>query len=179
MTSSSASNVGSRGTWLADLCVQEGIPCVLGHALSMQAIHGGTATHDTSDAHKIAALLRGGMLPQASVDPAPMRATRDLLRRPIHLMRQRAELFAHVQQTTSHYHLPDIGKKIADKANREGVAERLADPAVHKSLEVDWGLMTYDDQLLTDLELAIGKSAKPHDANTFDRLRSIPGVGKI
>ncbi|HSF32693.1 MAG TPA: transposase [Candidatus Tectomicrobia bacterium] len=51
--------------------------------------------------------------------------------------------------------------------------------AVHKSLEVDLGLITYDDQLLTDLELAIVKSAKQHDANTFYRLRSIPGVGKI
>jgi transposase len=50
---------------------------------------------------------------------------------------------------------------------------------VHKSIEVDLGLMTSDDQLLTDLELSIVKSATPHDANPFDRLRSLPGVGKI
>jgi hypothetical protein len=31
----------------------------------MNAIHGGKAKHDTIDAHKIAALRRGGMLPQA------------------------------------------------------------------------------------------------------------------
>jgi Transposase len=81
-------------TWygLADLCVQEGIPFVLGHALSMKAIHGGKAKHDTIDAHKIAALLRGGMLPQADVYPAKRRATGDLLRRRIHLRRKRAEL---------------------------------------------------------------------------------------
>ena len=54
-------------TWygLADLCAQEGIAFVLGHALSMQAIHGGKAKNDTIDSHKIAALLRGGLLPQA------------------------------------------------------------------------------------------------------------------
>jgi transposase len=168
-------------TWygLAALCVHEGIPFVLGHALSMKAIHGGKATNDKIDAHKIAGLLRGGMLPQASGYPAQMRATRDLLRRRIHLMRKRAELFAHVQNTHSRYNLPAIGKKLAYKANRDGVAERFADPAVHKSIEVDLGLITYDDQLLTDLELAIVKSAKQHDANTFYRLRSIPGVGKI
>ena len=51
--------------WLADLCAQQGMPFVLGHALSMQAIHGGKANNDTIDAPKIAALLRGGMLPQA------------------------------------------------------------------------------------------------------------------
>jgi transposase len=82
----------------------------------MKAIHGGKATNDKIDAHTIAALLRGGMLPQAYVYPAEMRATRDLLRRRLHLMRQRAELLAHVQQTNSQYTLPEIGKKIAYKA---------------------------------------------------------------
>ena len=33
--------------WLADLCAQEGLPFVLGHALSMKAIHGeGQKRHD-------------------------------------------------------------------------------------------------------------------------------------
>ena len=64
--------------WLADLCAQEGIAFVLGHALSMKAIHGGKAKNDKIDAHKIAVLLRGGMFPQAYVYPAEMRATRDL-----------------------------------------------------------------------------------------------------
>jgi hypothetical protein len=53
--------------WLADLGVREGIPFVLGHALSMKALHGGTATNDRIDAQQVAVLLRGGMLPQASV----------------------------------------------------------------------------------------------------------------
>jgi hypothetical protein len=49
--------------WLADLCLQEKIPFVLGHALYVKAIHGGKAKTDKIDAHKIAVLLRGGMLP--------------------------------------------------------------------------------------------------------------------
>jgi transposase len=152
---------------------------VLGHALDMKAIHGGKAKHDKIDAHKIAALRRGGMLPQAYVYPAQMRATRDLLRRRTHLMRKRAELLAHVQQPNSQDNLPEIGKKIAYKANRAGVAERFADPAVQKSIEVDLALSTYDDQRLTDLERSIVNNAKHHDAKTFYRLRSVPGVGKI
>ena len=51
---------------------------VLGHALYMQAIPGGKATNDQIDSHKMAALLRGGMLPQAYVSPAERRATRAL-----------------------------------------------------------------------------------------------------
>jgi transposase len=88
--SSSRSNGLFTWYWLADLCAQEGIPFVLGHALYMKAIHGGKAKNDTIDAHKMAVLLRGGMLPQAYVYPAEMRATRDLLRRRMSLMRQRA-----------------------------------------------------------------------------------------
>ena len=81
--------------WLTDLCAQEGIPFVLGHALYMKAIHGAKAKNDRIDARKIAILLRGGMLPQAYVYPPAMRATRDLLRRRLHFRRKRAELLAH------------------------------------------------------------------------------------
>ena len=52
-------------SWLADLCAREGIAFVLGHALYMQAIHGGKAKNDTIDAQTMAVRLRGGMLPQA------------------------------------------------------------------------------------------------------------------
>ena len=55
----------------------------------MKAIHGGKAKRDKLEAQKMAGLLRGGMLPQAFVYPAQMRATRDLLRRRRPLMRQR------------------------------------------------------------------------------------------
>jgi hypothetical protein len=56
--------------WLADLWAAEGIAFVLGHALAMKAIHGAKATNDKMDSQKIAALLRGGLLPQAYVYPA-------------------------------------------------------------------------------------------------------------
>jgi transposase len=76
-------------TWygLADLCARERIACVLGHALYMKAIPGGKAKNDQIDAQKIALLLRGGRLPQASVSPAEMRAPRELLRRRLSLTR--------------------------------------------------------------------------------------------
>jgi transposase len=165
--------------WLADLCAHEGIPFVLGHALYMKAIHGGKAKNDKIDAQKIAVLLRGGMLPQAYVYPADMRATRDLLRRRMYLMRRRAELLTHIQQTNSQYNLPEIGKKIAYKANREGVAERFPDPTVQKSIAVDLELLGHYDPLLRDMKLAILNTAKQHDANTLYLLCTVPGIGEI
>ena len=59
--------VECRFTWdgLADLCAHAGMPCGLGPALDMTALHGGKATHDTIDSPTMAARLRGGLLPQA------------------------------------------------------------------------------------------------------------------
>ena len=152
---------------------------VLGHALYRKAIHGGKAKTDQIDAQKIAVWLRGGMLPHAYVYPAEMRATRDLLRRRMPLMRQRAELLAHIQQTKSPYHLPEIGTKLADNANRQGVAERFPEPAVHKSIAVALALMDHDDYLLRDVELCLLKTAKQRDSNPLYLLRTIPGIGEI
>src|SRR6188474_1406684 len=96
--------------WLADLCSQQKIPFVLGHALYMKAIHGGKAKTDKIDAHKIAVLLRGGMIPVAYVYPKGMRETRDLLRRRTFLVRRRAEALAHLVNTNSQYNLPALSK---------------------------------------------------------------------
>src|SRR5215471_15005476 len=148
--------------WLADLCQQEGIAFVLGHALYMKAIHGSKTKNDKIDAHKIAVLLRGGMFPQAYVDPAEMRATRDLLRRRCPLARKRAELLAHIQNTNSQYNLPEIGKRLANRAKREDVAEHFPAPSVRKAIEVDGALIDHYDQLLGEVELYITRSAKAH-----------------
>jgi len=55
--------------WLADLCREQGIHFVLGHALYMKAIHGGKAKNDRIDADKLARLLFGGNFPLAYTYP--------------------------------------------------------------------------------------------------------------
>jgi transposase len=165
--------------WLADLCAEEGIHFVLGHALYMKAIHGGKAKNDKIDAHKIAVLLRGGMLPQAYVYPKRMRATRDLLRRRNHLMRKRADLLAHIQNTASQYNLPPLGTRVDRKAERAGIPHHFPDPIVRRSIELDLSLIAHYDGLLKTLEQELALMAKDHDAFAYHLLRSIPGVGRI
>jgi transposase len=116
---------------------------------------------------------------QAYVDPAERRAPRDLVRRRMSLMRQRAALLTHVQQSNSQSHLPDIGTKLAYQANREGGAARVPDPAVHQSLAVDRAWLNSDDRLLAALERSLVNTAKAHHAQIFYRLRSIPGGGTM
>jgi transposase len=165
--------------WLADLCAPHGRPFVRGHARSRKALHGGQAKTDRMDARKIAVLLRGGMLPQASVSPAALRATRDLLRGRMPLMRKRAEWLGHIHNTHSQYNVPEMGKQMASKANRDGIAERFPAPAVQQSIAVDLARMDHDDRLLRALALTVLKTAKPHDAHTLYLLRTVPGIGAM
>jgi transposase len=145
----------------------------------MKAIHGGKAKNDKIDSHKIASLLRGGLLPQSYVYPAGMRSTRDLLRRRLHLVRKRGELLAHIQNTRAQYNLPAFDRRLAYPANRDGVSAHFADPSVRKSIDVDLALIDQYDTLMMDLELTIVREAKRHDADAFHRLRSVPGIGKV
>jgi transposase len=167
--------------WLADLCAKEQIAFVLGHALYMKAIHGGKSKNDPIDAGKIARLLRGGNIPVAYVYPAGMRATRDLLRRRMHLVHLRAEAIAHLQNTNSQYNYAPFGKKLGYAANREelNIAERFTEPSVRRMIDIDIDLIDQYDALLGDVELYLTRTAKVDDADTFHRLRSVPGIGKI
>ena len=165
--------------WIADLCAKEALPFVLGHALYMKAIHGGKAKNDKIDSHKIAVLLKGGMIPMAYTYPAKMRATRDLLRRRNHLMRKRAELYAHIQNTRSQYNLADSFGRIAKPQNREGIAERFEDPAVQNMIATDFAVITAYDPIIAKMERDIISMANHNDPVAYALLKSIPGIGKI
>jgi transposase len=165
--------------WLAELCADEGIPFVLGHALDRRAIHGGTAKNERMDSHKMAALRRGGLIPQAYVYPRRMRATRDLLCRRHHLMHKRAALDAHIQHTASQSNLSDPFGRIAKPQHRRGLLERFDHGCVQQNMAVDLALIDCYEPLLTDVERSLEKTAHSHDPVALARLRTIPGVGNI
>jgi len=163
--------------WLADLCLRENIPFVLGHALYMKAIHGGKAKNDRIDSRKIAVLLRGGAIPMAYVYPQGMRATRDLLRRRLFFVRRRSELFSHVRTTFYQLNLPAPAGKLREKRNRTGVAETIHDPVVRASVEADLAVAAGLDVTIHFIEDEIGRQAKTENLDTLELLQSIPGVG--
>lgn len=165
--------------WLADLCEDEGIPFILGHALYLKAVHGGKTKNDRTDSKTMAFILRGGNFPTAYVYPRRMRATRDLLRRRMYLTRKRAAIMAHIQNTNSQHNLGPFEKRLKYKSNRPGVADRFTDPSVHKSIEVDLELLGFYDELLRDLELYLLKTARVDDPVSLHLLQTIPGVGDI
>src|SRR5437660_829122 len=167
--------------WVADLCQQEGIAFVLGHALYMKAIHGGKAKNDKIDAGKIARLLKGGNFPLAYVYPKGMRETRDLLRRRNYFVRQRAALMTHLQILNAQYNLPPFSKKLSFAANRAElkIAQRFDDKSVQQSAAANLAVIDCLDEQIAHLELYLVRTAKVEDVQTYHRLQTIPGVGKV
>ena len=165
--------------WLADLCQQENIPFVLGHALYMRLIHGGKGKNDRIGAGKIARLLRCGSFPLAYAYPKGMRETRDLLRRRTYLVRQRAGLLTHVQIVNSQYNLPPIGKQLRYEGNRAGIAERFPEGSLRRNIALDLRLIDQLDCLIDDLEHDLVRTVKVEDQQTYERLQTIGGVGRV
>jgi transposase len=167
--------------WVADRCAIEKIPFVLGHALYMKLIHGTKAKNDKIDAGKLARLLRGGNFPLAYVYPRGMRETRDLLRRRNHFVRQRAALMTHLQILNAQYNLPPFPKKLSFAANRQelNIAERFEDKSVQKSAGANLAVIDCLDEQIAQLELYLVRTAKVEDVQTYHRLQTVPGIGKV
>jgi transposase len=164
--------------WLADLCQDESIKFILGHALYMKAIHGGKKKDDKIDSEKIARLMRGGTFPLSYVYPREMRATRDLLRRRTFLMRRRSELLAHVQLVNQQYNLDPFEKMLQYACNRD-VLDRFEQVGARQSVAADLQMIGHYDQLLKQMESNLLRQAKLHDPQAYFRLQTIPGVGKL
>jgi transposase len=164
--------------WLADLCQDENIKLILGHALYMRAIHGGKQKNDKIDSEKIARLMRGGTFPMSYVYPREMRATRDLLRRRTFLMRRRSELLTHVQLVNQQYNLDPFEKMLQYACNRD-VLDRFEEAGARQSVEADLQMIGHYDQLLKQLESNLVRQAKLHDPQACFLLQTIPGVGKL
>ena len=165
--------------WLADLCRREGLKFVLGHALYMRAIHGAKVKNDRVDSEKISRLLRADMLPEAYVYPPEMRAARDLMRRRLHFVRERAGLLGHIQLTNYQYNLPALDYDIHCKKHRVKLCEHFPEGSVRRSVEADLALIEGYDREIRELEKHILSEAKEAQPEDLELLQSIPGVGKI
>lgn len=165
--------------WLADLCADEGIPFVLGHALYMRAIHGTKTKNDRIDSEKITRLTAGGLLPQAYAYPRAHRSLRDLLRRRLKLVRHRAELHAHIKSVNTQYNLPPLGSALQYSAARACVVDRFEDPYACASVATDLALIDDLTGLIRSLEKSIEKASKEVYPRDCIILRSTPGIGKI
>jgi len=165
--------------WVSDFCDDLGVAFILGHALYMKAIHGGKAKNDRIDSFKIAKLMQGGTFPLAYTYPKAMRATRDLLRRRMKLVRHGADLKGHVTNTTSQYNLPPHNLNLKNVCAREQLQSMFPDPVVQRNIDFDMTILAAYAKELSKVEWFIEQQARQHNPDHFRLLKSIPGIGRI
>jgi transposase len=107
-----------------------------------------------------------------------MRATRDLVRRRMFLVRRRSELLQHVQLVNQQYNHDPFEKMVKYAANRD-VLDRFEEGSVRLSVEADLQMVGHYDRLLKQLEANLLQQATRHDPQACSLLRTIPGIGKI
>ena len=107
--------------------------------------------------------------PVAYVYPKGLRETRDLLRRRMYFVHERAALITHVQILNAQYNLPEFSKKLIYPKNRAElkIAERFDNPQLRKSVEADLALIDALDVQIADVELHLERTAKIEDPQTF------------
>lgn len=165
--------------WVADFCEQHNIKFILGHALYMKAIHGGKAKNDKIDSEKISRLIKAGMFPKAYVYPRKMRGTRDLMRRRMKLMHDRAEKFSHVQNTLTQYNLPPNVSDLKVTKYHERLRDIFPDPCVQRSVDLDLTRIAFYNEELSKLEYYLKKTARQVDPQSIAILQSVHGIGNI
>ena len=165
--------------WLADLCIDNQVPFVLGHALGLRAVHGGKTKNDKIDSEKLALLLRGGNFPVAYVYPREHRATRDLIRRRTYLVRRRAELMTHIRNTAGQHNLSIVTGQLTYPGNRAGLPDRFEHPSAQKTVAIDCALIESLTTQIRDLEKYLTGQARLELPQPYYQLLSIPGVGRV
>ena len=147
----------------------------------MKSIHGGKTKSDKIDSETLANMLRGGMFPIAYAYPKEKRAVRDLLRRRLFFVRQRAELSVHLQNTNHQYNInePLTSSRMRSETYRNTIPEKFNDPATLKMVNADLFMFQAYHDIITKLEFQIEDMMEIQDPYSFSLLRSIPGLDFI
>lgn len=165
--------------WLADLCADNNIEFILGHAFYMRAIHGAKTKNDRLDSEKIARLEAGGMFPTAYVYPKQKRALRDLLRRRLHFVQCRAELFKHIQLVNYQCNHESLKKLSNNISIRPEIPKLFPDDDIKKSIDADLQAIAFYDEFIPKLEWHIFSKTEGLYKKELSILSSAKGIGKI
>jgi transposase len=127
----------------------------------------------------IVAMVGGGTFPLAYVYPKEMRGTRDLLPRRTFLVRRRAELLAHIQNTFTQYNVGSRNGRGRDRLKEGDPWEHFTDESVQYMLRTDTRIVEQLDETIVKLESHLIRHAKLDDPTRYQLLMTIPGVGPI
>jgi transposase len=165
--------------WLADLCNDNGLEFILGHAFYMKAIHGAKVKNDRIDSRKIAMLLESGMFPMSYVYPKEKRSIRDLLRRRLYFAQERADMFCHIQLMNTQANNPGLGRITKSNYKKKTISAVFNDTHMQKSIDSDLKFISEYDEVIRELEVYILEHTRQYLRQELNILQSVHGIGDI
>lgn len=162
--------------WLVDLLEDHGYTVKLANPLAIQQYKGLKNANDKSDALWLAEMLRLGILPTGYILNREERALRDLLRRRMSLVQQRAEHKISLSGIFARY----FGEKVATNKIIDGnydIDESIINPCVKININSLIRAIEGLDEIIVDVEDEVLKRIKHR--NEYKNLTTINGVGKI
>lgn len=163
--------------WLVDGLMEAGLKLHLANPSAIKQYEGLKHTDDYHDAFYLADLLRLGILPEGYIYPKQQRATRDLLRKRLMLVRHRT---AHILSFQSLYYR-HIGSKISSmkiKGLREEDAEDFFDdPHLILASQSHLSVIAFLSSRIEEIEREAFKVMRP--VAEYGRLKTVYGIGDI
>lgn len=162
--------------WLVDGLMEAGFDVRLAHTGAVPQYAGIKYTNDETDARHLAHLLRLGILPEGHIMPREQRAVRDLMRRRLLLVQQRALHHLSLQSLIARYTGERLSASQIKALDNDAIASKLDDP-IRLGGQITRLARDWLENAIDLLEQEVLKYLQPH--REYQLLTSIPGVGKI
>ena len=172
--------VESTYNWyfLVDLLKEEGYRVHLANVMKTQQYAGLKYSDDKHDAFWLTEMLRLNILPEGYIYPKEERPIRDLLRKRGHLVRLRTSLIASLQNIIAR----NLGSRLKANDVKILTTDRVmplfqGNEDLALAGKVSKEAIDFMTRQIKTIEATIGRRIQL--SNPYDRLLSIPGVGKI
>ncbi len=162
--------------WLVDGLMDAGFDVRLAHTGAIPQYAGIKHSNDQTDARHLAHLLRLGILPEGHILTREQRAVRDLMRRRLLLVQQKALHHLSLQSLLARYTGERLSANQVKALDNEAIASKLDDP-IRLGGQITGLARNWLENAIDLLEQEVLKHLQQrHD---YQLLTSIPGVGKI
>lgn len=164
--------------WMVDLLNEEGYRVHLANPARIQQYSGMKYSDDKHDSFWLAEMLRLNILPEGYIYPKEERPIRDLLRKRSHLVRVRTALIVSLQNIIAR----NLGRKLKANDVKILTMDRVS-PLFRENEDlalagkVSKETIDFMTKQINAMETTINK--RIHLSEPYNRLLSIPGVGKI
>ena len=162
--------------WLVDGLMAHGYALKLVNTSAVQQYNGIKHTDDHSDAFHLAHLMRLGILPTGYIYPKEQRATRDLCRKRLQLVRHRVTHMLSAQNQIWRSTGENITNKLIKQADYS-ILNKLDNFYTKAAVKANLDVIRQLNQQISDLEKMVNQCVANNAA--YKKLLTINGVGPI